>query len=86
MTTVSLSDMRANIGDWVSRVAYSGERLVLRRNKRDMAAVVSLEDLRLLEELEMQDDLKAYRKAKREYEKDGKRTVSLEEAFKGLEA
>ena len=51
-----------------------------------MMSVVSLDDLRLLEELEMQADLKAYRKAKRAYEKDGRRTIPVEEAFKGLES
>ena len=86
MMTVNLSDMRKNIGDRVSQVAYGHERPVLRKGKRDFAAVVSMDDLRLLEALEREADLDAYRKAKRQYEKDGRKTVSLDEAFADLES
>ena len=55
MMTVNLSDMRKNIGDLVSQVAYGHERLVLRKGKRDFAAVVSMDDLRLLEALEREN-------------------------------
>jgi hypothetical protein len=78
--------MRKDIGNLVSQVAYGHERLVLRKGKRDFAAVISMEDLRLLEELERQADLDAYRKARKRHKKDGGRTVSLDEAFKDLES
>ena len=40
MMSVNISDMHANLDDWISKVTDSGERLLLRKNKRDMAAVV----------------------------------------------
>ena len=45
------------------RVAYKGERSVLERCGKDVAALVSLEDLALLNELEARIDIEAARKA-----------------------
>ena len=84
MTRVSISEMRKDIGNLVAEVAYGHRRLVVRKGKRDYAALVSMEDLRLLEEVERQGDLDAYRKAKRRHVRDGRRTVGLDEAFKEL--
>ena len=84
MMTVNISEMRKDIGNLVSQVAYGHERLVLRKGKRDCAAVISMEDLRLLEEMERRADLDSYRKAKKRHEKDGRRTVPLDEALKDL--
>ena len=41
----------------ILRVAYKGERIVLERHGKDVAALVSVEDLELLEELEDRTDL-----------------------------
>ncbi len=45
------------------RLARKGERIVLRRKKRDVAALVSLDDLAVLEALEDRLDLDAVRAA-----------------------
>lgn len=52
MTTVSLSAMRATLGDAVNSVAFGRERVVIQRNGRDVAALVSMDDLELLRRME----------------------------------
>ena len=70
---VNIVDVRENLAEVVNRVAYGGERVVLRRRKKSVAAVVSMEDLQLLQGLEDQDDVKAALRARKE-----KGTVPLE--------
>ena len=52
MTSVGLTRLRDVLGDTVDRVQRGGERVLLERNGKPVAALVSVEDLRLLEELE----------------------------------
>jgi len=85
MITINVSEMRASIGDMISKVAYGGERLLLRKGKRDMAAVVPLEDLKRLEELDQESDLAAYRKAKKRYKASGRKSVPLDDLFSDSE-
>ncbi|MBX6768304.1 MAG: type II toxin-antitoxin system Phd/YefM family antitoxin [Actinomadura rubrobrunea] len=46
-----VTQARAEFADLVNRVAYSGERIALTRRGKVMAALVSAEDLELLESL-----------------------------------
>ncbi|WP_285493802.1 type II toxin-antitoxin system Phd/YefM family antitoxin [Actinomadura sp. NBRC 104425] len=46
-----MTEARAEFADLVNRVAYSGERIALTRRGKVMAALVSAEDLELLESL-----------------------------------
>ena len=59
-------DIRNNLADALNRVAYGGERIVLERRGKGVAALVSVEDLALLEELENQEDIRAAKKALKE--------------------
>lgn len=63
---MSIVEARANLSDALNKVAYSGERIVLKRHGKPAAAIVSVEDLELLEELENRSDLKAATKARKE--------------------
>jgi hypothetical protein len=47
----------------INKVAFGGERIVLQRNNKDVAALVSMEDLTLLRELEDRADLADIKKA-----------------------
>ena len=71
--TVNIVKVRSKLADTINRVAYQGERVVLERRGKGVAALVSMEDLALLEKLEDEADAKAARKAlarmKREKEK-----------------
>jgi prevent-host-death family protein len=63
MTSLELSDARQKLADTINRVAYGKERILLRRRGKDVAALVSVEDLALLEELEDRSDVEAARQA-----------------------
>lgn len=66
VTHIPASKMRDDLSDVVSRVAYGGERVIVERRGKELAAVVSVEDLRLLgrliEEEEDRLDLEESRK------------------------
>lgn len=63
---VSVSEIRNNMADVINRVAYGGERVVLQRRSKGVAAMVSMEDLALLQALEDQSDVKAALRARKE--------------------
>ena len=46
---IDSSRARDDFSDVINRVSYGQERLVVRRHGRDLAAVISLEDLAFLE-------------------------------------
>ncbi len=49
--TITASKARDEMGDLLNRVAYSRERVVIERSRKPVAALIPLEDLRLLEAL-----------------------------------
>ena len=63
---MKVADIRNNLADAINRVAYAGERIILERRGKGVAALVSVEDLELLERLEDEADIKAARKALKE--------------------
>lgn len=68
ITTVAA---RQNFSDLINRVAYGKDRILLTRRNRPLVAVVPIEDVALLEELEDREDLKAARAALREVKRKG---------------
>ncbi len=62
----SASTARTQFADIVSRAEYAGERTIVHRRKKPVAAVVPIEDLKLLERLEDEIDLADARKAMKE--------------------
>jgi prevent-host-death family protein len=66
MTKVAATALRSMFADTINRVAYQGERIALERHGKTVAALVSAEDLELLEALENRIDLAAARKALKE--------------------
>lgn len=63
MSTLSTVQARGNFSDVVNRSAYGKERVVLTRRGKGVAAVVPIEDLRLLEAIEDRLDLEDIEKA-----------------------
>ena len=57
--TVSMTQAKNELADVVNRVAYGGERIILLSRGKPRAAIVSFEDLQLLEGL--QEEKKAHR-------------------------
>jgi antitoxin (DNA-binding transcriptional repressor) of toxin-antitoxin stability system len=62
MTRLAASRAREDFTDTLKKVG-EGERIVLHRGKKDVAAIVPLKDLRLLEQIEDRMDLDDARKA-----------------------
>ena len=66
MTRLRASKARQEFADTLNRVVYGGERIVLARRGRDLAAIVSMDDLELIRALEDRIDLQRARKALKE--------------------
>jgi prevent-host-death family protein len=80
MTTLTISNARQELADLVNKVAYGGQRICLKRRNKPIAALVSVEDLKLIEYLEDRMDIAAARKA---LAKEGK-TITLKQFKKRL--
>jgi prevent-host-death family protein len=51
-TELAVQDFRENLADHLERAAFKGERFVVTRNGKPRAALVSIEDLERLEQLD----------------------------------
>ena len=66
MTRLSASAVREDFAETLNRVAYRGERIVLDRRGKSVAALVPLEDLELLRRIEDLLDNEAATDARKE--------------------
>jgi prevent-host-death family protein len=66
MTRLTASELRDDLATALNKVAFGGERIILRRNNKDVAALVSMEDLALLRELEDKEDVAEMERAMKE--------------------
>lgn len=64
MTRIGVSDARDHLSEVVDRTRYTQDRVVLTKRGRDVGAIISIEDLKLLEMLEDQLDIKEARQAR----------------------
>jgi prevent-host-death family protein len=76
---LTASEARQNFSDILSRAEYRGERVIVHRGKKAVAAVVPIEDVKLLERLEDEIDVAAARKALKD-----PRTIPWEKIKKDL--
>jgi len=65
-------------------VTYGGERILLRRRGRDLAAIVPMEDLALIEKIEDATDVREAKKALTRMRRTGKKPVPLEKLKRNL--
>lgn len=79
---IPLVSLRKSLGDIINRVGFGNERQTITKNGKEIAAIVPIGDLELLDYLENQADLAALREARAE--DDGTR-ISLEEFKSSLE-
>jgi prevent-host-death family protein len=63
MVKVEATKARSGFSDLLNTVKYGPDRVIIERRGKGVAAVVPIEDLRLLEALEEELDLSAARKA-----------------------
>ena len=76
MVTVQASAARDHFPDIINRAAYAKERTVVAKRGKEVAAVVPIEDLRLLQEIEDHLDIEEALEAIREAKEQG--TLSLD--------
>lgn len=69
---ITSGDLRGHLADVLNRTAYAGERVVVTRHGKRIAAVIPADDLELLEALENARDVAALEQAIAE--DDGERT------------
>lgn len=63
MVRVEATEARNGFSDLINKVRYGSERVLIERRGKNVAALISVEDLHLLEILEDQIDIEAARKA-----------------------
>lgn len=71
MATLSTVEARERFADLINRAAYGKERVVLTRRGQELVAVVPIEDLQLLEEIEDKLDVEEAMAALAEAEEKG---------------
>lgn len=81
MRRMGVSDARNHLSEVVDRARYTQERVVLTKRGREVGAIISIDDLQLLEMLEDQLDIKEARQALEESQ--GER-ISYDEVRKKL--
>ena len=63
MDDINATDARENLAEVLNRVAYAKDRVRITRRGKQIAAVVPIEDLELIERLEDEIDIREARKA-----------------------
>lgn len=79
---LSTAAAREHFSDALNRAAYGGERIVLSRRGKPLAAIVPLADIEAMEALEDELDSALIRKRVAKWERSGRRGVSLEKLAK----
>lgn len=79
-TTISTAEARKNFADVVNKVAYGKEPIVLTRRGQEVAALVSIDELELLQQIEDRMDIEDAKKALAE----PGNNISSEEVWKQL--
>lgn len=86
MTRLNVSKAREEFPEIVNRAAYGNERTIVSRRGKDLAAVIPIEDLRLLERLAREEmdrrDVADARAALKEAKKRG--TIPLRDLMRDL--
>lgn len=81
---IGIAEIRNNLAEALNRVIYAGERIVLERRGKPAAAIVSLEDLALLEAVEDGEDVKAAKRAIAEMKRKGEKPIPWNQVKKEL--
>lgn len=75
LSSVTSEEVRLNLGDLINRVLYRGERVTVTRRGKPVMAMVTMEDLQLLEKaldaLEDEIDLPVILERLKEFEQTG---------------
>ena len=83
-TEIGISEARDTLAEVVGRVRYGGARIVLTSNKKQAAALISLDDLKLLELIEDRAEDEWAAEAIEAARREGGEPVSAEDVFADL--
>ncbi len=84
MVKISASKARTQLAELLNSIKYGGERVILSKHNQDYAALISIDDLKVLEELEDYFDLMEARQALEEYERTGE-SITLDDLLAEIE-
>ncbi len=77
ITSINTADAKEEFSELINRVAHNKERIILTRRGKDIAAIVPLEDLHLLQKSQSKNDLEEAASALQEARNQG--TITLED-------
>ncbi len=80
MSRMTTSEIRRIFSDVLNQVIQTGERVIIRHRDRDVAAIVPIEDLKMIERLENEIDVEEAKKILT----DNETPVPWDEAMKEL--
>ncbi|HVA86851.1 MAG TPA: type II toxin-antitoxin system Phd/YefM family antitoxin [Candidatus Saccharimonadales bacterium] len=80
MTSVGMTEARDELAELVNRATYGGERVIITRRGKPLAAIISAEDLAFFKELEDANDVRAIEAAMAE----GGEPIPLEQVKREL--
>jgi prevent-host-death family protein len=83
MDRIESTRLRDTLADTIDRVRFTGDRIIIRKRGKEVAAIVSLQDLAVIEELEDAIDRS---KARTILADPKERRISLESVTKALAA
>jgi len=81
-SAVTAANARDNLSELINRAAYGKERVVLTRRGKALAALVPVEDMKLLEALEDQADAAEANRRLKAWRKSGRKGIALEAVAK----
>ncbi len=84
MVRMTAGEARKNFSKTLTRVRGKQDRVVLRHRGKDIAAIVPMEDLAALEELEDRRDAEAAFQALAEMEQQGEKPIPYEQVRRKL--
>ncbi len=82
MSLMNTIEAKEQFADLINRVAHSKERIILTRRGKEIAAIISIDDLQLLLEIQNKHDLRDAIDALKEARNSG--TISLEQLKENL--
>ncbi|MCX6998137.1 MAG: type II toxin-antitoxin system Phd/YefM family antitoxin [Kiritimatiellaeota bacterium] len=79
MTTMTFVQARNGLDEALNRVCYGGERILIARRGKPVAALVSADELEVLQRIEDAEDLRDARKALAAYKRNPKSAIPYDE-------
>jgi PHD/YefM family antitoxin component YafN of YafNO toxin-antitoxin module len=84
MDEVTISESKEKLEEIIKRATDESERIVIRDGEKKLVALVSLDDLAFLEEIEDRLDVVAYDQAMKEFKDRGGKSVPFEDVCREL--